>query len=119
MLDGINLFQLLGRELGGQRIEALSQNSRRGCAELLSGGQRLKGHAIPCARPLLEHCEDIHMTRASNRSFSTSFAAASLGLPSNNCVRLVRSGRCKRSMDTLEGPAVAPRPAGVSRLTSL
>ncbi len=61
--------------------------------ELAGRGQGLEGHAVPLAPPLLHHRQDAHMTRASNLSFSTSWAAASWGLPSNSWVRLVRWGR--------------------------
>ena len=63
-------------------------------SQLLSRRQRLPGHAMPNARPLLGHHQNpTHMTLASNRSFSTSFAAASFGLPSIICVCLLRCGR--------------------------
>ena len=61
--------------------------------ELAGRGQGLEGHAVPGAAPLLHHRQDAHMTRASNLSFSTSWAAACWGLPANSWVRLVRWGR--------------------------
>ena len=61
--------------------------------ELAGGGQGLEGHAVPGAAALLHHRQDAHMTRASNLSFSTSWAAASCGLPSKSCACLVRWGR--------------------------
>ena len=98
MLHRVDLFQLLRGKLGGQRIDGIAQHGRAGrgvqlARELLRGRERLERHAVPGAAPLLHYGKDAHMTRASNFSFSTNFAAASFGLPSNNCVRLVRSGR--------------------------
>ena len=50
--------------------------------DLLPGGQRLPGHAVAGAAAMFQNDEDsAHMTRTSNLSFSTSFAAASFGEP--------------------------------------
>src|ERR1035441_142705 len=106
-----------------QRLDALSQYGRAGGSiefpgQLLGGGQGFKRHAVPGAAALLHHCQDAHMTRASNLSFSTSLAAASFGLPPKSWVCLARSGRYTRSRRMLAGPSPPPSSAGVMRLTS-
>jgi hypothetical protein len=50
--------------------------------DLLRGGQRLEGHAVPLAGALFENARTLnHIARTSNFSFSTSCAAASFGSP--------------------------------------
>ena len=98
MFDTVDFFELLTGEFARQRFDALPEYGRaRGGVEfpgqLLGGGEGFKRHAVPDATALLHHGQDAHMTRASNLSFSTSLAAASLGLPSKSWVCLARSGR--------------------------
>src|SRR5579862_7409466 len=99
------MVELLVGELSRERGDALSQYGGRDgllqlARKLLPGGQRLPRHAAPGGRAgnraLFHYHQDAHMTRASNFSFSTSLAAASLGGPSNSCVCLVRAGRYTR-----------------------
>src|SRR6185295_3137005 len=99
------MIELLVGEFSAERSDALSQHGRRDrllefAGELLAGSQGFPRHAAPgrrsVDRALLHHHQDAHMTRASNFSFSTSLAAASLGGPSNNWVCLLRAGRYTR-----------------------
>ncbi len=89
--------QLFPRQLRGQAGDTLANH--RGFhrlsqffADLLRRRHRLPRHAVPRAAPLLSDHQDAHSTRASNFNFSTSFAAASLGLPSKICACLARPG---------------------------
>src|SRR4051794_12143122 len=98
MVNEPDFFQLLVGQLVGERLAAGAdqRGRRRGIhffRDLLGRRERLPGHAVPCAAAMLQYRKYAHMTRASNLSFSTSLAAASLGAPSNNWVCLVRCGK--------------------------
>ena len=94
MLDGVDALQFLGGKFIGEpadRDGGGRTTQLRG--QLLSGREGFPRHAIPSAAALLrDHQNTAHMTRTSNLSFSTSFAAASLALPSRIWVCLVRCG---------------------------
>ena len=78
MLDGVDLIELISGQLLRQRVYTLPEHRRRArqLADLLRRRQRLQRHLVPDAVALLRTPESAHMTRASNLSFSTSFAAA-------------------------------------------
>src|SRR5580704_16367252 len=128
MLDSIDMVELLIRKFRRKAFDALSQHGGRDgllqfARELLAGGQRLPRHAAPgrraLDRALFHDHQNAHMTRASNFSFSTSFAAASLGGPSNNWVCLDRPGRYTRLSWMEEAVEAAPNPAAVTLRISL
>ena len=99
VLDAIALVELLACELTAERFEITANDDGRqrlagGGCDLLSGSERFPRHAVIGAATMFEYDQDsAHITRTSNLSFSTSFAAASLGEPSINCVSFFFSGR--------------------------
>src|SRR5262249_17841983 len=78
LLDGIYLCQFLGAGFGRERSRtddrSLDGEPER-TAELLRRGERFPRHAMPFTALLFENRQNAHMTRTSNFSFSTSFAA--------------------------------------------
>ncbi len=99
VIDGMNLCQLIAGEALRNRFDAFADDGRKHRqvelrADLLCGGQRFERHLVKRAVALLQNGQDTaHRTLASNRSFSTSFAAASFAGPSKICERFVFSGR--------------------------
>ena len=85
-------------EFGAQRIERRASDSgvnrlSEFGSELLAGGQGLPRHPVPDAAPLFENYQHAaHITRTSNLSFSTSWAATVLASPSKICVCLLFCG---------------------------
>src|ERR1035438_253098 len=120
----IKLGELFAGQLRRQGLDALPEYDRAGGGvelrgQLLGSGQGFKRHAVPHTAALLHYDQDAHMTRASNRSFSTSWAAAACGFPSKIWVRLTRWGRYTRSRWMAAAPSLPPpSSAGVRRLTS-
>ncbi len=94
MLDGIDAIELFAGQFARLADNGSGYSLPDLRCELLAGGERLPRHPMPRASALLRDDEHAaHITRASKRSFSTSFAAASFALPSINWVCLVRCGR--------------------------
>src|ERR1039458_1483787 len=120
VLHLVELGELFPCQFRCQDVGALPEHDRAGGGvelrgQLLGGGQSFKRHAVPHTAALLHYDQDAHMTRASNLSFSTSWAAASCGLPSKIWVCLTRWGRYTRSRWMLSRPASSE---GVRCLTS-
>src|SRR6185295_12125859 len=97
VFDGMNLGELLGRGFRGCATDALTDHSgldgqSQGLAELLSGGDGLRRHAVQFAALCFENDQDAHRTRASNFNFSTSLAAEVFGSPSKIWVCLFLCG---------------------------
>src|SRR4051794_33516166 len=124
MLDPISFFELFAGELTVQRFEIAADNGGgqrlTGCRrDLLPGGKCFPRHAVVSTAAMFQyHKDSAHITRTSNFSFSTSFAAASLGEPSISCVSFFFSGRYTRSSVTV-GAAACGRSPPVTRRTSL
>ena len=99
VVHGVDLRDLPARQRLRRRFRATARHGRKYRqiqfgAELLTGRQRFKRHLVQFAVPLFQyHQNAAHITLASNRSFSTSCAAASFGGPSNTCERFDFSGR--------------------------
>jgi hypothetical protein len=99
VLDQQNFRDVFAGQLISESRDALSNDygadcARRGRCNLLRGYQRFETCVVPFALALLGDDEDFHgqITRASKRSFSTSFAAISLGVPVRNSVFFVLVG---------------------------
>ncbi len=80
--------------------------------KLLAGRQRLPRDAVPGARLLLHHDQNAaaHRTRASNFSFSTSFAAASFASPSRISASAWCAAAGKRARSTQRATEQLPIP---------
>ena len=104
VLDEQNFIELGRRKFAGQRRDAFadddgSETALRFRGNLLRRGQRLKAGLVPLSFALFGDEENVHRlggsahsTRASCFNFSSSFAAASFGVPVRNSVFLVFTG---------------------------
>src|SRR5579859_3035366 len=99
VIDGKNFGDGFGGEFFGKSANSLAKNccddtAVRCSGDLLRGGKRFEAGVVPLALAMLGDDEDFHaqITLASNFSFSTSFAAISLGVPVRNSVFFVFTG---------------------------
>src|SRR5262249_46015844 len=119
VLDGVHCFDFLRRDFGRHRSHSGAEHRDRNLLVELRGydlrrNKRLERGLVQCPVALFGYQQnsiahfksslsestclnrkrrDAHITLASNRSFSTSFAATSAGLPSSISVRFVFSGK--------------------------
>src|SRR5262249_20190366 len=94
-----NLSNILRCDLIRKSRNALAKYHSADGAQSLSGNvlrcrQRFKAGVVPLSLPMFSDDEDFHdqITLASNFSFSTSFVAASFGVPVKNSVCFVLVG---------------------------
>ena len=106
VFDGVDVIKLLAAPVPGPTRRFRCPTTAASalspiCAANCWAAARVS-HDMRCHAPLTllhDHQDAAHITRTSNRSFSTSLAAASLAVPSINWVCLVRS----RQVDALDG----------------
>src|SRR5262249_49183211 len=99
VFDEQNFGDVLRGEFVSEPGDAFADNesgdsTARVFRDVLRGSERFEAGAVPLILALLSYDEDFHgyITRASNFSFSTSFAAASFGVPDKNSVFFVFVG---------------------------